>query len=78
MLDHSELSDDASGSFGGVSIDPKSTGFLFVEFMDAYSDYLHVDGQHVSPRYGQLGVRGMAPRGTLLWSLVPNSISCRC
>ena len=57
-----------------VSIDPEWTGFLFVEFMDNYcGDSFHVDRDAVVERAGKLGVHGMAPTSTLIWSPIHHS-----
>ena len=61
--------DDHDGSSCNVSIHPEWTGVVFVEYMYAYLDTFHVDGELVPAGDGQQsGVHGMAPRSSLVWS----------
>ena len=61
--------DRLDGSSCEVSIDPESTGVLFVEYMYASDwDTFYVDGEPVPGDIGQQSVHGMAPRSSLVWS----------
>ena len=58
--------DDHDGSSCEVSVHPEWTGVLFVEYMYAYWDTFHVDGELVPAGEGQQSVHGMAPRSSLV------------